>query len=135
MRGGRGCSKYHVTNFLSYSQWNRSLGMVGRAWDVGVFLSDDLYMSNAGVMGVPTMDIGLGKEHDERSIMSQISLVIHSMISSICTSTQSHNSHFTTDKSRNITITELEALVSRVIHLSTRGRVSFQLTLVLGGAE
>jgi len=32
-------------------------------------------------MWVPTTDIGLGKEDDERSIMSQISLVIRSMIS------------------------------------------------------
>jgi len=42
-------------------------------------------------------------KEDERSIMSQISLVIHSMVSSICTSTQSQNSHSTTDKSKNIT--------------------------------
>jgi len=32
------------------NQWNRSLGMVGRALDADVFLCDDLYMSNAGVI-------------------------------------------------------------------------------------
>jgi len=80
--------------------------MVGRALDVGVFLSDDLYMSSEGVMSVSKE----GKEDDERSTMSQISLLIHSVIRSICTS----SSHSTSDKSKNITFTELEALV---IHL------------------
>ena len=45
-----------------------------------------------------------------------ISLVIHAVISSIC------------DKSRNIPFTELEASVSRVIHLPTQARISLQLT-------
>ena len=51
------------------------------------------------------------EEDDERSIMSPISLIIHSMISSICTSTQSQNSHSTTDKRGYITF---EALVAQV---------------------
>jgi len=49
------------------------MGMVGRAFGVGVFLCDYLYMNNAGVMWVSTTGIGSG-------IMSQISLVIHSVI-------------------------------------------------------
>jgi len=44
-----------LINWLAYfrcklDQWNRSLGMVGGALDVGVVLCDDLYMINAGVM-------------------------------------------------------------------------------------
>jgi len=56
-----------------------------------------------------------GEGGDERSIMSQkISSVIHSVIISICNSTQSQNSHSTSDKSSNITFTQLETLVSCV---------------------
>ena len=59
-----------------------------------------------------------GEGGGERSIMSQkISSVIHSVITSICTSTQSQNSYSTSGKSKNIiTFTELEALVSRLTH-------------------
>jgi len=49
VRGGRGKStmkKFHVTNFLNYSQSNRSLGMADWVLDVDVFLCDDFYMSS-----------------------------------------------------------------------------------------
>jgi len=38
-----------IMSQISYAQWNRSLGMVRRVLNVGVFLYDDLYMSNARV--------------------------------------------------------------------------------------
>jgi len=54
--------------------------MVGYALDVGVFLCDDLYMSNA--RGVSTYyrvrAEREGKGDDERNIMSQISLPSYS---------------------------------------------------------
>jgi len=66
--------------------------------------------------------------------MSQkISLVIHSVVSSICTSTQGQNTYFMSGKSRNITLTELEAAISYIVKFTASQAATYGGVCSLSG--